>query len=243
VRTCVARPAHRSSRNGLLVVDLLNPFAGRCPHAWVGLSVRGLPSSSGTVTRSAELQRPPSKMDRAHSGQREFSKMDPSQEGGAEFTESQRSGIERRQSDQVRTLRAMHALEAALAEAAPRREREWGAGVLDALVALGEVTTQEAENAARPDSLLADIARTQPRLRNRVRGLRIQYGQLRDAIESLRAEIEGSDEAHRTDFADLRQRVAWVLTALRHQRSRESDLIYEAYYEAFKVDLGRDTET
>jgi hypothetical protein len=40
------------------------------------------------------------------------------------------------------------------------------------------------------------------------------------------------------DFADLRERLAWLLTALRHQRARESDLIYEAYYEAFRADLG-----
>lgn len=35
----------------------------------------------------------------------------------------------------------------------------------------------------------------------------------------------------------MRQRLGWVLTALRHQRARESDLIYEAYYEAFKAEL------
>jgi hypothetical protein len=168
----------------------------------------------------------------------ESSKGDP-----AEFSASQRSGIERRQSDHDRTLEAMHALESAMAKAAPLREGEWREGVLDALTALGEVTAQEAENAARPDSLLADIARTQPRLRNRVRGLRMQYGQLCDAIESLRTEMEGSDEGSHADFADIRQRLAWVLTAMRHQRARESDLIYEAYYEAFRVDLGREADT
>jgi hypothetical protein len=35
----------------------------------------------------------------------------------------------------------------------------------------------------------------------------------------------------------VRQRLGWVLTSLRHQRARESDLIYEAYYDAFRVDL------
>jgi DNA repair ATPase RecN len=166
-----------------------------------------------------------------------------SEEGAEGFNESQRSGIERRQSDQDRTLVAMHALETALAAAAPRREEEWSEDVLNALAVLSDVTRQETENASRADSLLADVARTQPRLRNRVRGLRMQYNQLRDAIDSLKSEMESSDAAHRADFADLRQRVAWVLTALRHQRSRESDLIYEAYYEAFRVDLGRDSGT
>ena len=35
----------------------------------------------------------------------------------------------------------------------------------------------------------------------------------------------------------MRQRIGWVLTSLRHQRARESDLIYEAYYDAFNVEL------
>jgi hypothetical protein len=35
----------------------------------------------------------------------------------------------------------------------------------------------------------------------------------------------------------VRQRLGWVLSALRHQRAQESDPIYEAYFEAFKEDL------
>jgi hypothetical protein len=35
--------------------------------------------------------------------------------------------------------------------------------------------------------------------------------------------------------------LTWLLTALRHQRSRESDLIYEAYYDAFATDLEADS--
>jgi hypothetical protein len=59
---------------------------------------------------------------------------------------------------------------------------------------------------------------------------------LRDAIVSLRAELdEPADED--TDFADVRERLSWVLTALRHQRAGESDLIYEAYFDAFSIDL------
>jgi len=39
------------------------------------------------------------------------------------------------------------------------------------------------------------------------------------------------------DSADLRNRLAWILSAIRHVRSRESDLIYEAYFDAFRADL------
>jgi hypothetical protein len=155
-----------------------------------------------------------------------------------EFTSGQRSAMTARQVDQDRTLDAMHDLETALGSAAPGREGPWRDAVRAALDVLGEVATQEETNAAEPDSLLSDIARNQPRLRHRVHGLRAQYRQVRDTIDTLRPELE--HEPANVDVADLRQRLAWLLTALRHQRARESDLIYEAYYEAFTRDLDRD---
>ena len=148
-------------------------------------------------------------------------------------------GRDARRADQDRTLAAMHDLEAALGAAAPGRESSWRAAVLDALVVLDEATDDEYANAADPDSLLSDIKRTQPRLRTRVRGLRTQYAHLRQTITSMRAELAKPDDDG-TDFADIRQRLAWLLTALRHQRARESDLIYEAYYDAFDTELSLD---
>jgi hypothetical protein len=136
-------------------------------------------------------------------------------------------------------LAAAHQLEAALAAAAPGRESRWREGVIAGLVALDEATSGEFGNAERPDSLLSDIKRTQPRLRTRVRGLRTQYVRLREAIVSLRGELDATDDQD-ADFADVRERLSWLLTALRHQRARESDLIYEAYYDAFNIDLGAD---
>lgn len=133
----------------------------------------------------------------------------------------------------------MHDLEAALATPAPGREQDWRRSVLSALAVLDEVTSAEATNSERPDSLLSDIARNQPRLRNRVRGVKLQYHNLRDAIASLRRELDEHPEAG-LDYRDLRQRLAWTLAALRHQRARESDLIYEAYYDAFASDLTAD---
>jgi hypothetical protein len=162
----------------------------------------------------------------------------PAVEQAADDEDARRARVERRQEDQDRTLAAMQALEAALGSAAPGRESSWRDDVLEALTVLAETTRAEAENASRPDSLLSDIARSQPRLRNRVRGLRLQYRQLQDAFDSVRREI--LESASTVEFADLRQRLAWVLTGLRHQRARESDLIYEAYYDAFHSDLPRD---
>jgi hypothetical protein len=156
------------------------------------------------------------------------------------FSESQRSGLERREFDQDRTLTAMHGLEMALGSAAPKREGRWREDVLEALSILCETIQEEIWNAERPDSLLSDIAQTQPWLRNRVRGLRLQYRRLQDDIDSLHREMEDHDGTA-VDFADLRQSLAWILHGLRHQRGRESDLIYEAYYEAFGIDLGQES--
>ena len=158
------------------------------------------------------------------------------QKGPESFSNSQRAELDVRQADQDRTLAAMHTLEAALAAAAPGRQQDWQEAVLSALAVLDEATIEEAANAERPDSLLSDIAHTQPRLRNRVRGVRLQYRQLREVLHSLRAEVSGQRGAA-VDFADLRQRLAWALTSLRYQRARESDLIYEAYFDAFRADL------
>ena len=157
-------------------------------------------------------------------------------EARTQFSPAQRAGLEDRRRDQDRTLSAMHALESALGSAAPGRETDWRVAVIAALDVLGAAMSEEAENSDRPDSLLSDIALHQPRLRNRVRGLRLHSRQLRDAVRALRHEL-GEGEHDLVDFADVRQRLGSALAGLLHQRARESDLIYEAYYEAFRTDL------
>jgi hypothetical protein len=156
--------------------------------------------------------------------------------GDGQVPEAQHPQARQRNADQDRTLLAMQQLEDALGAAAPRREQAWLGDVRHAVTVLGEAAREEADNAGQPDSLLSDIARTQPWLRNRVRALRIHYRQLTDAITALRHELEGTS-GQNVDFTDIRQRLAWVLAGLRHQRARESDLIYEAYYDAFRTDL------
>jgi hypothetical protein len=153
-----------------------------------------------------------------------------------QLTEAHLQRTERRQADQDRTLLAMQQLEAALGAAAPRREQAWLVQVCQALTVLAEAAREEAEVAGQPDSLLSDVARTQPWLSNRVRGLRIHYRQLQDGITALQHELNGN-VSDRVDFTDIRQRLGWILAGLRHQRARESDLIYDAYYDAFRTDL------
>lgn len=161
--------------------------------------------------------------------------------GPEEFTAEQRAGLDARQADQDRTLAAVHHLEAALSSAAPGREPSWRTEVAGALAVLDAATSDEQANAAEPDSLLSDIARTQPRLRNRVRGVRAAYQQLRDTIGALSVDLAASGDE--LDVDDTRRRLAWLLTAVRHQRARESDLIYEAYYDAFHRDVEADARS
>ena len=150
------------------------------------------------------------------------------------FTDEQRRGLAERRDDQDRTLGAMHTLESALESATFGREDRWRDDVVASLTTLLEAVTAEGDGAAEPDSVLSDVARNQPRLRARVHGIRAQYRQLRDALEALISERSGDGPV---DFADLRQRIGWILNALRHVRGRESDLIYEAYFDAFEADL------
>jgi hypothetical protein len=153
---------------------------------------------------------------------------------------AQRAGLDVRRADQDRTLAAVHRLEDALSSAATGREQSWRQEVVDALRLLDSATRDEQHNADQPDSLLSDIARTQPWLRNRVRGLRATYQQLRETIAALSGELAGDVDV---DVDDLRRRLAWLFIAVRHQRARESDLLYEAYYEAFRRDLEEDARS
>jgi hypothetical protein len=160
--------------------------------------------------------------------------------GGPEaFTAEHRAALDARQVDVDRTLSAIHRLEAAGASAAPLRTTAWRDEVLSALVTLEAAALEEETAAARPESLLSDITRSQPRLRNRVRGLRTAYRQVRDAASALRTDITASGDD--IDVSEVRQRIASLLNALRYQRARESDLIYEAYYDAFRRDVLEET--
>jgi hypothetical protein len=142
--------------------------------------------------------------------------------------------------DQDRTLAAMHDLEAALGSAAPGREEEWRERVDDALEALSTVVAEEEANSRAPDSLLSDLERNHPRLRSRVHGVRSQYTNIRETLSGFRRELAGATDVV-PDVADVRERFAWLFSALRHQRARESDLLYEAYRDAFGVDIERES--
>jgi hypothetical protein len=152
-------------------------------------------------------------------------------------TEPQEAALKTRREDQDRTLSALQRLESAAGAAA--RAPHWHEDALAALAALDEATTDEQRNANEPDSLLSELLRNRPRLRPRVHGIRAQYGQIRDTVQSLLDEMTRSDP-DALDIIDIRHRTERLASALRYQRSRESDLIYEAYYDTFDTELDSD---
>jgi hypothetical protein len=147
-----------------------------------------------------------------------------------------------RYEDQDRTLRALHQLERAAG--APRAEAaaKWRHDLLDALNALQEAMAEEQANADRPDSLLSNLAHTQPRLRSRTHGARAQYRQLRNTVAELLRDVATTGTLD-IDRDDVRRRIARLASALRYQRARESDLIYEAYYDTFEADIEAETSS
>jgi hypothetical protein len=150
------------------------------------------------------------------------------------FTADQRDALATRQTSHDRTLEALHQLDAALVAAATGRESVWRRNVADALELLADAITVESRAQALPDSLLSDLARTQPRLRNRVRGLRADFARLgRQINEALRV-LSDTDEI---GIAETRMHLGSLIAALQLTRGRESDLIYEAYYDAFNRDI------
>jgi hypothetical protein len=131
----------------------------------------------------------------------------------------------------TRMLGAMRALEVALAKPASCREADWARPVVGALSALEDAMRRQIAELEGEDNTLAALARDQPRLLPRIQQLRQQYGDLVRQVSALQAQLtaEGSPQSEET-----RQRLAWILTALKHFQAKETDLLYEALH----VDIG-----
>jgi hypothetical protein len=124
-------------------------------------------------------------------------------------------------------MEALHRLEDALDAPTPRRERTWLHRVLAALDGLAAMLDAEAASDEDTNSLLTAIRRHASGLASQVDGLRAEQADLRIAVTSLRDQL-APNAAVPVDTADIRDRLAGVARRLRAQRSRESDLVYEA---------------
>jgi hypothetical protein len=135
--------------------------------------------------------------------------------------------------DRTASLDALHALELDAGRAGPGRQAEWVSRVRGALEGLRLALSRQSENSLAAESVLSAIEREQPRLRPKIHQLRRRYRAIADAIDHLDQELR-SIPPDAIDIADIRQTVDLLATELRYQRTRESDLVYEA----FSLDLG-----
>lgn len=131
-------------------------------------------------------------------------------------------------------LEATHRLEAALASAAPGRERAWNQQVVEKLRTVVDLLNEHARSAEAADGLLAMIGNAQPRLLHRVERLRREHVDLLEQSCALLRQVEHHAADELPNFRDIRQRTTWLLNALRHHRASATDLIFET----FSTDIG-----
>jgi hypothetical protein len=152
-------------------------------------------------------------------------------------TNSQRkhdAAIQASRDDRARMLKAMAALEASLASGAVSRQMAWQKRVVAALGVLEVAMEAQTKELKSGEGVLAGILERAPRFERQVRQLRDQYADLARQIKSLREQFTNVDDEELPEVGDIRQRLAWLITAIRHFQARESDLLQEA----FCVDIG-----
>ena len=129
------------------------------------------------------------------------------------------------QRDRDRTLEAMHALEEAAGRPATG-EQQWAHAVQGALEQLEVALDEQRASYEDPLGLMAEIAFDDPRLRTLVRQLQHRWVELQATAGELRQTLgvpAGSAAAQ-----EVRDRVRWLMGAIRHHRERESDLVFAA---------------
>jgi hypothetical protein len=144
------------------------------------------------------------------------------------------AAIQASRDDRARMLKAMTALEASLASGAVSRQVAWQQRVTTALGVLEEAMKTQTQELTSGKGVLAEILDKAPRFERQVRHLRDQYADLARQINSLREQFTNDDDSEFPDVGEIRQRLAWLITAIRHFQARESDLLQEA----FCVDIG-----
>jgi hypothetical protein len=125
---------------------------------------------------------------------------------------------------------AIQDLEAALAAAAPGRERAWNQRVIEKLQVVTDRLAAHVRSADGPDGLLAEIDATRPTLLHRVERLRQEHADLLQQARALQRQVEHHGDGEEPNFQDIRQRTSWLLNALRHHQAVEADLIFESWF-------------
>jgi hypothetical protein len=136
--------------------------------------------------------------------------------------------------DRSTMLKAMHVLEAALAEGSPARERAWRKKVVAAAKVLEAAMRHQHEEFDADEGLLQQVVNDAPRLSNRIEELRRIHQNALTKFSNLANRVELTELPELLAVADVRDQLAEILATIRSVQAVESDLIYEAY----QVDLG-----
>lgn len=134
----------------------------------------------------------------------------------------------------IRLTFSMHRLENSLGQAAPGREEKWLRDVDKALELLLVAMNESQDIVCRDDGLIEEIKYLTPRLMSRLANLQDEFDGLLRQATTLRDQLKQAANRSSTAFTDLRQRMDWLLSGLRHHQAKETDLIYEA----INVDIG-----
>ena len=131
-------------------------------------------------------------------------------------------------------LSCVHRVGDALAAPAPGREQEWAAAVLASLEELQESLGEHLRNVERPGGLYPEIEETFPEATHRVLYLRETNRSLLDRIELVTRETRRIAQGEGAAFMAVRSNALTLMGEIRHQQSRETDLVFHA----FQTDIG-----
>lgn len=118
----------------------------------------------------------------------------------------------------------------------------WNARVLKDLAGVQECLTRHVASAEARDGLFAEIDLARPTFVRRVERLRQEHAELFKKSTALQQWVDrrccvewvADTVADRADTEEIRQLAMELLSALRHHRAQEADLIFES----FSTDIG-----
>ncbi len=143
--------------------------------------------------------------------------------------ELQEASLEEGRSERVRILMASHRTEACLTAPAPGREHVWKDGVHQALSLLRASLGEASQRGESAGGLIAQLKTTGGKYYHRVDRLQQEFDEMVRRCDATIEHLRSQGEGESIDYADIRQRVTWLLTSLKHHQAREADLVYEAH--------------
>ncbi len=144
-------------------------------------------------------------------------------------TALQDSLLEEGRSERVRILMACHRTEAALTAAAPGRELAWRERVNEALNLLRASLGEPSQRGESAGGLIAELKSVSEKYYHRIERLQQEFDEMIRRCDATIELLKSQGDEETIDFADIRQRITWLLTSLKHHQAREADLVFEAY--------------